>query len=443
MENIDKKTSKALRRYAQQNLFKLIDSFEKDNIELAIALISHDRGLRYAAKHRYYPILRHIDPHLSTGWALLHRVRPRLKSHDEELFSKMYNMYTANGDFENVRELLQQTYEKIYTTLYYTAHFLSMLQYKLLIPPRPIQISLYSPLPENFTFPPRILEKVETIHIQCDIALKQISPYIKQITTLRRLHIYNCNIPNIPPDLLNPNLTELEISNANLTTIPDEITQLSQLKVLRLDSNPITYIPDSIAQLSNLELLNLHATTIDSLPQWMPQLANLKELNIDSTYVTVLPETVFQIPNLETLIASSCQISHFAPAPSHSLSQLYLSDNPLKELPENINLLSALTEISLTNTKIKRLPEALFNCTAIQNLYLSNTAISAISTAVAQLKQLQCLAISNTQIYKLPAPLKALPLIEIRFSEYQIQQFYKKLKSFIAAIPHDCQWWPE
>ena len=43
----------------------------------------------------------------------------------------------------------------------------------------------------------------------------------------------------------------------NLAALPDEIGDLSQLKVLRIDDNRLLYLPDSIGRLSNLEELDV------------------------------------------------------------------------------------------------------------------------------------------------------------------------------------------
>jgi len=52
-------------------------------------------------------------------------------------------------------------------------------------------------------------------------------------------------------------ITDLSLTANNLAALPDEIGDLSQLKVLRIDDNRLLYLPDSIGRLSNLEELDV------------------------------------------------------------------------------------------------------------------------------------------------------------------------------------------
>ena len=57
----------------KQALFRLVDSFKRKNIDLALQLVKSDRSLYQAAKDRYYPMLRTLDPQLGQGLKLLYR----------------------------------------------------------------------------------------------------------------------------------------------------------------------------------------------------------------------------------------------------------------------------------------------------------------------------------------------------------------------------------
>ncbi|MHC5825101.1 MAG: leucine-rich repeat domain-containing protein, partial [Nostoc sp.] len=52
-------------------------------------------------------------------------------------------------------------------------------------------------------------------------------------------------------------VTELNLSGEDLTTLPPEIVQLTNLQTLNLSSNQLSSLPPEIVQLTNLQSLNL------------------------------------------------------------------------------------------------------------------------------------------------------------------------------------------
>ncbi|MBK8805950.1 MAG: leucine-rich repeat domain-containing protein [Bacteroidales bacterium] len=54
------------------------------------------------------------------------------------------------------------------------------------------------------------------------------------------------------------NKTKLDLSNRDISEIPEEIGKLQNLKILNLSYNTIKKLPPSIGKLHNLEVLMLH-----------------------------------------------------------------------------------------------------------------------------------------------------------------------------------------
>jgi len=69
-------------------------------------------------------------------------------------------------------------------------------------------------------------------------------------------------------------LVLLNLSNTQISNLPESIGSLSNLTTLDLHANTISNIPESIGSLSNLTTLDLHANTISSIPE---TLCNLNE----------------------------------------------------------------------------------------------------------------------------------------------------------------------
>jgi hypothetical protein len=76
------------------------------------------------------------------------------------------------------------------------------------------------------------------------------------------------------------NLTELNLDDNNLTSIPPEIGTLKNLQALYLGRNDLTALPPEIENLSNLTLLSLFENKLTVLPQEICNLANLKTLGL-------------------------------------------------------------------------------------------------------------------------------------------------------------------
>ncbi|NEU81532.1 leucine-rich repeat domain-containing protein, partial [Nostoc sp. UIC 10630] len=61
-------------------------------------------------------------------------------------------------------------------------------------------------------------------------------------------------------------VTELDLSNKGLTTLPPKIGQLTNLQSLDLSENQLSSLPPKIGQLTNLQSLDLSENQLSSLP---------------------------------------------------------------------------------------------------------------------------------------------------------------------------------
>jgi internalin A len=130
----------------------------------------------------------------------------------------------------------------------------------------------------------------------------------------------------------------LDISNNKLMTLPESISQLSQLQWLNLADNQITTLPESISQLSKLQ-----------------------ELYLDYNQLTTLPESISELSQLHTL---------------------YLDNNQLTTLPESISQLSQLQELHLYNNQLTTLPQSIKNLKQLQKLYLHGNEALGLAAEV-------------------------------------------------------------
>lgn len=92
------------------------------------------------------------------------------------------------------------------------------------------------------------------------------------------------------------NLVSLQIDfQKSLTYIPEEIGNLSHLKVFDVTYCPIDKLPDSFCNLTNLEEAKFYYTNLEKLPDDIGNLKSLKELDISNTKIKELPASIYNL----------------------------------------------------------------------------------------------------------------------------------------------------
>jgi len=163
---------------------------------------------------------------------------------------------------------------------------------------------------------------------------------------------YHQNITDLSGIQYFRSISSLEVKyNPGLHTIPN-ISALSNITILGLDSNALTSLPD-LSALVNLQILSFHHNQISVVPA----ITNLTQLNIIIAYNNNLTT----LPDLSTLV---------------NLQQLLCSDNPLTSLPSFSNLTN-LNFLLCQRTSISAIPD-LSNCTMLQYLICTNNQVSTL-----------------------------------------------------------------
>lgn len=71
----------------------------------------------------------------------------------------------------------------------------------------------------------------------------------------------------------------LNLSNQQLSSVPEDIFFHSSLEELWLDDNQIRELPDAIAQLSALKRLSIYKNQLVVFPKMLLQMVNLERIN--------------------------------------------------------------------------------------------------------------------------------------------------------------------
>ncbi|MGK7930025.1 MAG: leucine-rich repeat domain-containing protein [Microcystaceae cyanobacterium] len=301
---------------------------------------------------------------------------------------------------------------------------------------------------------------------QLDLSNNQLSklpPEIAQLSQLQQLDLSNNQLSKLSPEIAQlSQLQQLDLSNNQLSELPPEIAQLSQLQTLDLSNNHfsdsqisyyqaiikihraktegVTYLdlsnnqlselPQEIAQLSQLQQLDLSNNQLSELPPIFAQLSQLQQLDLSNNQLSKLPPEIAQLPQLQGLYLSNNQLSELPPifAQLSQLQQLNLSNSKLSELPPEIAQLSQLQQLDLSNNQLSELSPEIAQLSQLQRLYLSNSKLSELPPEIAQLSQLQQLDLSNNQLSELPPEIAQLSqLQQLDLSNNQLSELPQEI----------------
>jgi hypothetical protein len=141
----------------------------------------------------------------------------------------------------------------------------------------------------------------------------------------------------------------LNLSGLHLTSLPDEIEQLTYLEVLDLSFNRITELPQSLAQLRSLREINLSENQMTVMPEVITGLTWLRDLYLHQNRLSTLPASIGNMTDLMVLFLDNNELTELPEALGElpSLTELYVRFNRLTELPGGIGLRNSLEELQL------------------------------------------------------------------------------------------------
>jgi internalin A len=127
----------------------------------------------------------------------------------------------------------------------------------------------------NFTSPPKfILQKPPP----------QIISYLGRIYKAKRtgvLDLRGFGMPSIPPEALKySNITELLLTDNNLSELPEQCASFSDLTKLYISNNKIKVLPEFVCNMRDLEDLRFSVNKIEVIPDVIGQLKRLKASHI-------------------------------------------------------------------------------------------------------------------------------------------------------------------
>ncbi|CAD5115305.1 DgyrCDS4293 [Dimorphilus gyrociliatus] len=143
-----------------------------------------------------------------------------------------------------------------------------------------------------------------------------------------------CESTHIPAVLFDiPALERLDLDE-----FPPVICTMKNIQSLDLSKNFLTTLPPALTDLSNLKLLNVNSNELEKLPTSICNLSRLNSLDISNNKLSILPENIGNLKRLKQLLCSKNRLQNlpFSICNLFKLHTLDISNNELSSLPNDM-----------------------------------------------------------------------------------------------------------
>src|SRR5450830_500582 len=189
-------------------------------------------------------------------------------------------------------------------------------------------------------------------------------------------------------------MTHTALNNNNLAML--RAGSLAGAKRLDLSCG-LRQFPTEIYDLAEtLEVLNLSGNNLSTLPNDLTRLTKLKVIFCSENQFTHVPEILGQCPELSMVGFKSNKISTLAAeALPSKLRWLILTDNQLDLLPASLGQCSYLQKLMLAGNKLTQLPDEMAACENLELLRISANRFASLPEWLLQLPRLAWLAFAG------------------------------------------------
>ncbi|MFA0193493.1 leucine-rich repeat-containing protein kinase family protein [Vibrio artabrorum] len=188
--------------------------------------------------------------------------------------------------------------------------------------------------------------------------------------------------------------------------------QLKGIKRLKL-SEGLTGFPLEILELADsLEILDLSGNQLSDLPEELSQLTNLRIIFASNNLFTHLPDVLGSLPKLEMVGFKTNRIKTVSEQSLPTqLRWLILTDNEIEILPSSLGERPRLQKLALAGNKIRVLPESMENLSNLELVRLSANQLTEFPEFLIKLPKLAWLAFAGNPFCKHPSSLDCVPAV--------------------------------
>ena len=168
------------------------------------------------------------------------------------------------------------------------------------------------------------------------------------------------NLSSFPLEILTlaDSLEILDLSHNVLSSLPDELVQLTKLKIIFAFQNNFEHLPEVLGKLPQLEMIGFKSNKIKQVAEAsLP--AQLRWLILTDNLIETLPNSLGERPRLQKLALAGNQLTHLPQTLSqaYNLELVRISANKLTECPEQLLNLPKLAWIAFAGnpfSEVKR-----------------------------------------------------------------------------------------
>ena len=185
---------------------------------------------------------------------------------------------------------------------------------------------------------------------------------------------------------------ELKLRDSKTTSLPPEIGQLINLRILDISGSRITEIPTEIENCKHLKSIIANASRLSKIPKSIGNLKKLRVLNLGYCKITTVPEELGNVTSLWSLI---------------------LGANQLNSLPASFSQLKNLTFFSAALNKLTEFPKATLGMDSVGNLWLHGNDIKHFPVEIKNMKRLHHLLVNKDVMINLKELEMLIPHVRI------------------------------
>lgn len=195
--------------------------------------------------------------------------------------------------------------------------------------------------------------------IEIDLSQNSISVLpdkFKDLKNLKELHLADNKITTVGPEITSClNLEVLQLRNNPLEAVSKEIGQMKNLKELWIENiSKNCILPQEIWNLNSLQKLRLMTANLTFIPQQISNYTVLEEICLSGNSITAIPDEIYQLKNLTYLNMGNNKVSVISPLVKnlYRLDYFGIYGNPVSQLPEEIYSLKQLSFLSCWYTNL-------------------------------------------------------------------------------------------
>lgn len=231
-------------------------------------------------------------------------------------------------------------------------------------------------------------------------------------------------------------LIELQWNYGHLAYFPTPLLNCKKLKILHLEGNAVNYIPKNIEYLS-LTQLNLANNCIDSLPNEIIKMRYLKEINLSFNPALSIGynyKIIAKNTSIESLILQGCTMLPKELGEVKHVKKLDLSFASFNKIPNEIKNLNTVVYLKVYHCKtieIHEIIEQISSWKKLNCLHIGSPNFNRLPYNINKLTQLKYLIIQNSCLIQSPTIVQKIALKKIEFIKCEFSNLSDVLLPFI------------